>query len=65
MKKEIKFEKGVFVIDFPFLINDLSPWQEQIKIEMQRMIDKYKVRKSARWGFSITESCAEIKCYKN
>ena len=62
--KKLLFKKGIYTIIFPFLIHDLSPWQEQIANEIKRHRNKYAVRKSARWGFEITEHGADIKVYK-
>lgn len=62
--EKLKFTKGIHTINIPFLITDYSSWQEQVKAQIKKMKSIYKVRKSARWGFSITENGAAIKCYK-
>lgn len=64
-KKKLQFKKGIYTINIPFLINDLSNWQDQVKEQLQKCKKLYSVRKSAKWGFSITENGAEIKIYKS
>lgn len=64
MKEKIKFKKGVFKTVFPFMLNDFSPWQQQIAVEMEKVKNRYQFRKSARFGFEITEYGASIMVYK-
>lgn len=65
MKKEkLTFKKNIYTINIPFLLNTSSPWQEQIKEELNKCKEQFMVRKSARWGFEITENGAVIKCFK-
>lgn len=47
------------------MLSEFSPWQEQITTQIKRMKSNYKVRKSAHWGFTISENGAEINVYKN
>lgn len=64
VKKKLKFKKGIYTINFPFMLNDFMSWQEQIQRETNKCKQMYQVRKSARWGFEINEYGAMIKCYK-
>lgn len=63
--KRLIFKKGIYTINIPFYINDIYPWQVQISRQLDMCKKEYKVRKSAKWGFEITENGAMIKCYKN
>ena len=63
--KTIKFKKGIYRVNLPFLLNDFSPWQEQITTETKWMKLFYKVRKSARWDFEITRNGAMIVVFKS
>jgi hypothetical protein len=66
MKKEtLKFKRGIYKINFPFLLSDLSPWQNQMEEEMRKVKGRYRVGKSAWWGFEISEAGASITCYKS
>lgn len=63
-EKKLKFKKDIYKINIPFMLTDFSPWQEQIDAELNRCKQRFIVRKSARWGFEITENGAMIICYK-
>ncbi len=65
MKERLRFKKGIYTINFPFMLHDYSSWKEQVEEEILKLKNTYLVRKSAWWGYSITHNGAEIICYKN
>jgi len=54
--KMIKFKKGINTIRIPFLLDPDTPWQEQVKKEMEKFNKNYKYSKKASLGFCINES---------
>lgn len=64
-KKRLKFKKNISTIFFPFLLDNFSPWQDQIKKEIKKIESDYIIGKSVRRGFEIGENGVWIKYYKN
>ena len=63
-KKLLRFPKGILTIRFPFMLYDFSPWQEQVRTEMDIVKSGFTERKNVEWGFSISSIGAEINVSK-
>jgi hypothetical protein len=62
--KQIKFAKGIRTINIPFMLHNLTSWQEQVEEEIKKFNAKYKYSKKAHLGFEITEFGATLKLSK-
>jgi hypothetical protein len=62
--KKLIFKKGIYTIHFPFLLHNLSPWQEQIASWMLIVKGQFMPRKNVEWGFEINQYGAQISVYK-
>jgi hypothetical protein len=63
-KKALKFSKGIIMIKFPIMLNNWTPWQDQITDEMKKISSQYKERNGVAWGFEISSVGAEINVSK-
>jgi hypothetical protein len=52
--KRFRFPKGVRQVKFPFLLNEWTPWQEQIAKEERRLKEMYQLPKAGHWEFEIS-----------
>jgi hypothetical protein len=62
--KKLIFKKGIYTIHFPFLLHNLSPWQEQIEEWTQKIKGQFMPRKNVKWGYEINENGAAVNVYK-
>jgi hypothetical protein len=52
--KKFRFKKGIYTTHLPFMLHDLSPWQEQVKEERRKFLTRYQLAKRHRLDFEIT-----------
>jgi hypothetical protein len=62
--KRFRFPRGVNRVNVPFMLNDLSPWQDQVKEYMEKTLKRLGTNKRASWGYCIENGSAEIYVYK-
>lgn len=63
-KKRLVFKKGISKIIIPFML-DLSPWQEQVKNQLNKEKSRFIKRKNVVWGFEINDFGGSIIVYKS
>lgn len=63
-KKRFRFPKGVDKVRVPFMLNDFSPWQQQIAVEVEKTKKRLGTSKRTRFSYEIVDGSAEICIYK-
>lgn len=63
-KKRLVFKKGISKIIIPFML-DISPWQEQVKNQLNKEKSRFIKRKNVVWEFKINNFEKNIIIYKN
>lgn len=59
--KRFRFPKGIRQLNIPFMLHDLSPWQDQVYEEMNKVREEFGTSKSSRIGYEIVDGYAQIQ----
>jgi hypothetical protein len=59
-EKRFRFPKGIHRVNFPFLLEPITPWQEQVREAVSRMQRLYGTNKRAEWGYIIENGSALV-----
>lgn len=59
-KKPFKFPRKVRRVNIPFLLSNLSPWQEQVAYEIAKLRKEYTLSKNCDVDFEITSRYAMV-----
>lgn len=63
--KKFRFPPRIRKVNVPFMLNDFSPWQDQIHEALEKTRERMGTSKRARYGYRIENGFAEIYITKH
>ena len=58
--KKLRFKKGIWRVNIPFILNPVLSWREQVEKELEKYQRQYGTSKCSEWGYKIENGNAEI-----